>query len=485
MRAKEVGVRKALGSRRYKLIRHFLSETIILAFISGIVAFIIVYAALPYFSRWLGGFAGKTLSIDLFDIHFWLFALAFILFTGILAGCYPAFFLSAFRPVKVLKGVVNVGGSRITLRKILVVLQFSFTVFLMIATIVTRTQIIHAKNRDVGYNKELLIHIPLPEELAKHYPAFRNDLITTGTVTDMTKTVFSMTDFWFTTFGISWKGKDSEDRRSFNIYFADSNWAEMMGAEIVTGRFPNPVTFPTDSSAILINETTAKMIGFKDPIGEKLSFSGYEGQITGVIRDFVLHSPFEKPEPMVIGSEKIGWRSHIHIRLSPGNTTDKLTSIENVYKQYSAGYPFYYRFVEDDYAAKFKEVHAIESLTGFFTGVAILISCMGLFALAALTAERRRKEIGIRKVLGASISYITLMICKEYIVLTIIAFIISAPLAWIMMHQFLNMIDYRTNISVWLIATVGILILLITLLTVGFQAIKAATANPVKAIKTE
>jgi ABC-type lipoprotein release transport system permease subunit len=482
LRAKEVGVRKVMGSRRSGLIRLFLSESMMLAVISGSMALSIVYAALPYFSGWLGG---KILSLDIFNIYFWLLALAFILFTGLLAGSYPAFYLSAFQPIKVLKGAASVARSRIPLRQILVILQFTFAVFLIIGALVVNRQITHAKNRYAGYDKEHVIHIPLPNGIRDHYAAFRYDLTTSGAVVDATRTWNPLTEMWAVTPGIDWSGKDPEDRREFNLYFADGNWAEMMGAEIVAGRFPNPAVWSTDSTAVLINETAAKMMDFDEPIGRQLSFWGFEGQIAGIIKDFVLHSPFEKPAPMVIGCENIGWRSRVHIRLTAGNVADKLATVENVYKKYSAGFPFEYTFVEEQYAAKFKDVQAIESLTGFFTVVAILISCMGLFALVAFTAERRKKEIAIRKVLGASVPNIMLLISKEYITLTTISFAIAAPLAWMVMVRFLEGFDYRTNIPVWLIAAAGILILLIALLTVGFQAIKAAMGNPVKAIKSE
>ena len=485
LRAKEVGVRKVMGSRRSGLIRLFLSESIMMAAISGFFAIIIVHEALPYFSGWLGGFIGKSFSVDFSDIRFWLFALAFILFTGLLAGSYPAFLLSAFRPVKVLKGIVAVGGSRVTLRKFLVVLQFTFAIFLIIGTLVIRRQIIHTQNRDAGYDKERLIHIPLPEGIKNHYAAFRNDLTSSGAVTDMTR-AWEILNSWANSSSPRWRGKDPEDRRGFNLYFADGNWAKMMGAEIVAGRFPDAATFPTDSFAIVINEATAEMIGFDDPIGERLSYWGYEGHITGVIKNFVLHSPFVKPEPMIIGSEKLGSeRKVIYIRLSPGKTADRLATVESIFKRHSAGYPFIYQFDDDDYAAHFKDVQAMESLTGSFTVIAILISCMGLFALTSLTVERRRKEIGIRKVLGATIFDIIWLVSREYIFLTVIAFAIAAPLAWLTMNQLLSTFDYRTNIPAWLIVAVGALILLIALLTVGFQAIKAATQNPVKAIKSE
>jgi len=487
LRAKEVGVRKALGSRKLGLIGLFLSESLVVTFISGIIAFTLVFAVMPDFSSWLGGFFGKTLFVDLLDFRFWLFALSFILFTGIVAGAYPAFILSAFRPVKVLKGnVVNVGASRVTLRKVLVVLQFFIATFLIIGTLAVRLQINHLKNRNAGYDKELLVHIPLPEGITNHYTAFRNDLMASGAVKDMTRAWANMIQMWASTWSPHWSGKDPEDRRSYNLFFADGNWAEMMGAELVAGRFPDAATFPTDSSAIIINETAAQMIGLDDPIGVRLDYWGYEGQITTVIKDFVLHSPFQKSEPMVVGCEKLGGaRTRVYIRLSVGKTADRLASVERIFKQYSAGYPFEYKFVDEELAATINPLRSVEKLTGLFTTIAILISCLGLYALTALTVERRRKEIGIRKVLGASVSSIVWLISKEYIILTIIAFAIAAPLAWIVMNQALNMFPYRTNIPVWLIVAVGALILVIALATVGYQAIKAATANPVKAIKSE
>ena len=482
IRAKEVGVRKALGSRRSGLIGLFLSESMILAIISGTIAFIIAQAALPWFSGWLGG---KELSLNILHIGFWFFALAFILFTGLLAGSYPAFYLSAFHPVNVLKGAVSITGSRVTLRKVLVVLQFSFAVFLIIGALTVRRQMIYTQNRNAGYDRELLIRIPLQEGIRNQYSAFCNDLMTSGAVKDVTRTWAPMTACWGNTWDVKWKGKDPEDKRIFDLYFADSNWAEMMGAEIIAGRYPNPAIWSTDSSAILLNETAVKTIGFEDPIGEHISMWGYEGLVVGVIKDFIIRSPFDKIEPMVIGSDKIGWRTMIHIRLSSGKMSDRLATVEAIYKKYSPEYPFDYNFIDEAYAAKFSEIKAVGSLTGFFTIIAILISCMGLLALVAFTAERRKKEIGIRKVLGASVTDIVLLLSKEYLLLTVIAFAIAAPLAWLVMQQYLNGFYYRTNLPLWLIVLVGALILLIALITVCSQAIIAAMANPVKSIKTE
>ena len=485
VRIKEVGVRKVLGSKRIGLIKLFLSESMMIAFIAGYFAIVFISATLPYFSGWMSGLGGKTLSLGVFGIGFWFFALAFIVFTGLLAGCYPAFYLSAFRPVKVLKGVTSVAGSRVTVRRILVVLQFSVAVFLMIGALTVRRQMIYALNRDTGYDREQLIYIWHTDEIRKHYSAFRNDLITSGDVKDVTQTWAPMTAVFGNTSAVTWRGRDPEDLRWIDIYFADSNWAEMMGVEIVAGRYPNPAIWSTDSSAILLNETAAQMMGFDDPIGEIISFWGYEGRVTGVIRDFVIRSPFEKINPMVIGSEKLGWRNMTHIRLSAGRTEDRIATVESIFKKYESVFPFDYKFIDEEYAAKFNEARSTESLAGFFTLIAIVISCMGLFALTAFTVERRRKEIGIRKVLGASIFDIILLVSKEYIMLTLVAFVIAAPPAWLFMHRYLDSFSYRTNIPLWLIATVGALILLIAVLTVGFRAVKAAIENPVKSIKSE
>jgi ABC-type antimicrobial peptide transport system permease subunit len=484
LRAKEVGVRKALGSRRTGLIRLFLSESIILAFLSGFFAFILVHATLPYFSGWLAGLSGKILSLDVVNIRFWFFALAFILFTGLLAGSYPAFHLSGFSPVKVLKGSVSAARSRIPLRKVLVVLQFSFAAFLIIGTLVVRRQIIYTQNRDAGYDREQLIYTDIGGT-DLHYQALRNDLMMSGAVTNVARSLSPMTSIWGSTWDVQWRGRDAEDRRTFDVYFADANWSEMMNIEIIAGRYPDPAIWSTDSSAFLLNESAAKAIGFDDPVGEKISMWGYEGQVTGIIKDVILRSPFDKVPPMVICCKEIEGRNTLNIRLSAGKTPDKLAVIESIYRKYNPEHPFEYHFVDEEYAVKFKEVQAVESLTGFFTIIAILISCMGLFALVAFTAERRKKEIGIRKVLGASTSDIVLLLSKEYIVLTLVAFVIATPAALFVVNQYLNMFDYRTSIPVWLIMAVGALIFIIAMLTVGFQAIKAATANPVKAIKSE
>ena len=487
VKAKEVGVRKVLGSKRIGICRLFLSESIILSFISGMIAFCFIYITLPWFSGWLVVLGGKILTLEILNIRFWLLALAFILFTALLAGLYPALYLSAFRPEKVLKGAVSITGSRnVSLRRVLVIVQLSIAIFLMIGVMVVRRQLIHSQSRDPGYNREQLIYFPMDEGIDNNYAVFRNDLEVSGAVKSVTRTYSPMTELWGSTWRVKWKGKDPDDRRIFDIYFADSNWATMIGLQLIAGRFPDPAVWPTDSTALLINETAAKNIGLDDPVGETISFWGLEGHVIGIIKDFILRSPFDKIEAMIIGAEKIGSRHMVLIQLTPGNTADKVLSVERIYKKYvTSDHPFECKFVDEQYAAKFNEIIAIGSLSALFTIIAILISCMGLFALVTFTVERRKKEMGIRKVLGASVVHIMILISKEYFVMTLIAFVIATPVAWMTMLRFLDMFDYRTNIPVWLIVAVGVFVLLIALLTVGFQAVKTASANPIKAIKTE
>jgi ABC-type antimicrobial peptide transport system permease subunit len=304
-------------------------------------------------------------------------------------------------------------------------------------------------------------------------------------VIDVTRTNSTMLNN-VSTSGISWQNKDPEARIFFNYFITDGNWAEMMGIELVAGRYPDLANRPADSSAFLLNETAVRIIGFENPVGELISFWGYEGQVVGVIKDFV-SNPFNNIRPVVVScNEKIYGHNMLYIRLSAGSAAEKVASIESIYKKYSPNRLFDYRFADEEYVAwNFGEIKSFESLAGLFTVIAVLISCMGLFALAALTAERRRKEIGIRKVFGASITDITMLILKEYIILTLVAFAIAVPFAWFALTQLLNTIPYRTNIPWWLFLIVGGMSLCIVLLTAGFQAIKAATENPVNAIKSE
>jgi len=288
-----------------------------------------------------------------------------------------------------------------------------------------------------------------------------------------------------TWWGVEWKGKDPNARPLFDMYFTDADWTKTVGTTLSEGRDIDIFTFPTDSTALLLNESAVKVMNFDDPIGEIVSLLGREWHVVGVVKDFIIQSPYETVNPMVIGGPSGG--IHVmHIKLNGANRmSDNLVRAEQVFRQFNPAYPFEYYFVDEQYARKFQDEQKLGSLATWFAGLTIFISCMGLFALVAYMAETRRKEIGIRKVLGASVSDVIVLLSKEFLILVLISVAVASPIAWWVMHQWLTGYAYRTNIPWWLFVVVGCISLGIALLTVGFQAIKAATANPVKAIKSE
>ena len=480
-RAREVGVRKVLGGKRLSLIRLFISESMIVSFIAGTAALLLAFMAMPVFETLMG----QNLTFDLTDKLFWGAILVFILFTGLLAGSYPAFYLSSFRPVKVLKGIFNTKRSPVSLRKVLVVVQFTVACALIVSTLVIHRQIKYAQNRESGYNKDQLIYIRLDENIGKNYELIKQDLINSGTAISVTKTSAPMTQGWNNTWGVEWKGKNTEERILFEIYFADADWTKTVGTTIIEGRDIDIHAFATDSTAILLNETAVRTMNFENPIGEIVKTQGKDWHVIGVIKDFILRSPYNSDTPMYIGGPA-GWFQTMHIKLNGQNrTADNLAQAEQIFKLYNPAYPFEYQFIDEEYAQKFREEQKMGTLITWFAGLTIFISCLGLFALVAYMAETRRKEIGIRKVLGASINNITLLLSKEFLILVLISVAVASPIAWWAMERWLTGYAYRTDIPWWLFVVVGCLSLGIALLTVGFQAIKAATANPVEAIKND
>ena len=485
-RAKEVGVRKVMGGKRLSLIGQFLEESILVALIAGIISIFLVELALPAFSTWMG----KTLTLDFSNGWFWLCSALFILITGLIAGAYPAFYLSSFLPEKVLKGIFKREKTLVPHRIILVIIQFTSAIFLIIATLVIHRQIMYAQSRDNGYNKEHLIYHPLTGELGKNYELLKQDLLNSGAATSVTRTFAPMTQDWANTPDLKWKGSDNEDKTIFDLFFVDADWTKTVGATITEGRDINISTYSTDSTAALINETAAKIMNFQQPIGEEIQFWGQNVHVIGVIKDFILHSPYDPIVPMIIlgpaTSKNILNLSTIHIRLNPANkTADNLSKAAKLFKKYNPDYPFEYQFIDEEYARKFQDEQRMGSLATGFAILTIFISYMGLFALVAYMAETRRKEIGIRKVLGASVANVVYLLSKEFLILVLISIIIATPIAWWVMNQWLSKYAYRTNIPWWLFVTVGCISLCIALLTVSFQAIRAATANPVKAITSE
>ncbi len=480
-RAKEVGIRKVVGASKASLIRQFLGESILIALIAGIFALLIVQLSLPSFSV----LTDKQLSVDYSSIMFWLVFLGFIVVTGIIAGSYPAFYLSAFKPVKVLKGTFLKSDKIVTPRKVLVVLQFTFAIILIICTAIVKEQIQHAQNRETGYNKNNLAYHFLTGDLDKNYPLVKNELLSSGAATSVTKTSAPLTEGWSDTWGVEWKGKAPNDRTDFDVFNADEDLTATAGLQIIRGRDFNLKEFPTDSTAMLLNESSVKAMGFKEPLGQIVKNNGKEWHVVGVIKDFILQSPYYPTKPMVIQSSK-AWFNVIHFKLNSNNSTaENLKRAEGIFKKYNPQFPFEYKFIDEEYAAKFKSEQRTGTLAALFAGLTIFISCLGLFGLAAYMAEGRIKEIGVRKVLGASVTGIVSLLSKDFVGLVIISFVLASPVAWWLMHNWLQNYPYRVSIEWWIFVLAAGLSVLIALLTVSYHAIRAATANPVKSLRTE
>ena len=479
-RAKEVGVRKVLGGKRWSLIGLFLSESMMVSFIAGATALILALMVLPVFNTLMG----QQLVLNLSSVWFWLAGLGFVLFTGLLAGSYPAFYLSSFLPVKILKGISRRKQAMVSPRKVLVVVQFTVACALIASTLVIHRQIKYAQDRESGYNKEQLIYTQIEGDIEKNYELIKHDLLNSGTAMSVTKSL-PVTTSWSGTWGVEWQGKDPDLTLSFDLNYIDADWTNTMEITIIEGRDIDIHTFRTDSTAMLINESAAKAMKLEHPVGEIIKTQGYDWHVVGVVKDFILQSPYEPVRPMLIGGPK-GWFAMMYIKLNGQNRiADNIAQAEQIFKRYNPAYPFEYNFVDEEYARKFRNEQKNGSLVAWFAGLTIFISCMGLFALVAYMAESRRKEIGIRKVLGASVSSIIILLSKEFLILVLISIVIASPIAWWAMNKWLSNYAYRTDIPWWLFVVVGCISLCIALLTVGFQALKAATENPVKAIKNE
>jgi ABC-type antimicrobial peptide transport system permease subunit len=480
-RSKEVGIRKVVGAQKKSIVGQFLGESVLLALIAGIFALIIVTISLPAFSQ----LTDRDFPVPYNEPWFWLAFLGFILITGIIAGSYPAFFLSSFKPVKVLKGSFKSGKALVTPRKVLVILQFTFAIVLIISTIIVRQQIQHAQNRQAGYDKNNLVYHFLTGDLEKNYMLVKNELLSSGIAEAVTKTSAPLTEGWSNTWGFVWKGKDPNDKTIINRFVADDGIVKTAGLQLAKGRDFDLSKFITDSSGMILNESAAKIMGLKDPIGETVRDGDQDYHVIGLIRDFVLQSPYHPTEPMAILGAK-AWFNVIHIRFNNNRSTaENLKATERIFKKYNKEYPFEYHFVDEEYAKKFEDGQRIATLAGLFASLAIFISCLGLFGLAAYMAENRVKEIGVRKVLGATVTSITTLLSKDFLKLVIISICISSPLAWYAMHSWLKDFPYRIDISWWVFALAGILAIVVALTTVSFQAVKAALANPVKSLRTE
>ncbi|MEP6673699.1 MAG: ABC transporter permease [Ferruginibacter sp.] len=483
-RAKEVGIRKVAGAYRSSLIAQFIGESILLSLIAFVVALFVVQISLQGFNS----LTGKTLSIEYNNLMFWIFSIGFVLFTGFVAGSYPAFYLSSFAPVKVLKGTFKRTNALVTPRKVLVIVQFSFAIILIISTIIIEHQIRYGQSRDTGYDRQNLVYAFMQGDADKNYQLIKQELLSSGVALSVTKSANPVTQRWGDSWGFTWQGSTEADKKiDFVRCGADADFVKTMGVQLVEGRDIDIYNYPSDTAAILLNETAVKSMRLKDPVGQIVKDNSNTLHVVGVIKDFVIESPFEKRvNPMMVIGPSVDFFQVMHFKMNPANATAvNISKAEAIFKKYNPQYPFEYVFANESYANKFKEQLRTGRLGTLFAGLTIFISCLGLFGLATYMAETRIKEIGVRKVLGAGMGSITGLLSKDFLKLVIIAFLIASPVAWLAMNSWLQNYTYHINIEWWVFAIAGLLSVLIAFATVSYQAIKAAVANPVKSLRTE
>jgi ABC-type antimicrobial peptide transport system permease subunit len=480
-RAKEVGVRKVVGAGRISIILRFLGESMKISFLSGLIAVIIVQLSMQGFN-WL---ISEKLSVPYDNPYFWFALVGFILFTGLIAGSYPAFYLSTYKPISVLKGTFKTAFSLVSVRKVLVVFQFCIAIIFIICTIIIYRQINYASRRDPGYDRDHLAFAYVNGEVNNKYELIRHDLLSGGAATAVTRSNSPITYIWSGDDRYSWPGSDPNKKIYFNEFHADNDFLETMGLKLISGRTINTNTYPTDSTAILLNESAVAAMGLKNPLGQVVRSPQGNWTVIGVVKDFVPGSPNVSVQPLIIQGPK-NWFGAVTFRLSKNHSlADNMKKVEAVFKKYNPQYPFIYRFVDEADAEKFEGERRTGIQSALFGGMAILISCLGLFGLSAFMAENRVKEIGVRKVLGATIFALWQLLSKDFVLLVMIAFVIASPVAYYFMQSWIQDYSYRADISWWIFAVAGACAMAITLLTVSFQAIRAALANPVKSLRAE
>ena len=479
-RAKEVGVRKSVGSSRQQLIRQFLSESLFISILAFLFALGIVALALPYFNR----LTEKEMSLQITSPLFWFIMIAFTLLTGLLAGSYPAFYLSSFNPVNTLKGNLNIGRSDALPRKILVVIQFASSVILMIGTTIIYQEIQHGKNRPIGFDNRGLISVDWSEDIAKNYEALRADLLSTGAVVSVCKSNSPPSDIYSNNNGWEWKGSQPVEKTVlFSTIATEYDYTKTLGVKLVAGRdFSRDYD---DSNSVILNEAAVKRMGLKNPVGEQLKWNDKNMIVVGVVPDIQMQSPFRPISPLTIIFNK-EWVNFVNIRINPNlSASDALKRIQPIFDRYNPAFPFLYHFADTEYAKKFNYEELVGNLAAIIAVIAIFISCLGLFGLASFTAEQRVKEIGVRKVLGASVVSLWQLLSKDFVKLVLISCVIAVPVAYYFMNEWLKGYDYKITIGPGVFVMVIVLSIFITLITVSFQAIRAATANPTKSLRTE
>ena len=481
-RAKEVGIRKAIGSSRAQLIAQFFGESLLAAFFAFILALVLTDVVLPLFND----LTHKGISLPWRNAWFWTCSLAVTTFTGLVAGLYPALYLSAFRPVRVLKGVFKSGPWAAVPRKALVVLQFTVSVALIIGTVIVYRQVQFVKDRPVGYNKEGLISLQMnTADFFGKQEILRNALLRTDAVVEAAESSSPATWVWMSNGGFGWPGKDPAAQAEFGTISVSHGYGKTLGWQFSSGRdFSKDL--PTDSSGLILNQAAVEFMGLQHAVGETITWDNHNYRVIGVIDNVLMESPYDAVKPAIyyLGAETEA--NFILIRMKPGSQLKaSLGKIQAVFQQYVPSAPFDYKFVDEVFADKFRDEEQTGHLSLVFTALAIFISCMGLFGMASFMAEQRIKEIGIRKILGASVFNVWYLLSKEFVLLVILSLLIAGPVAYYCMHSWLQHYAYHTVITWWIFATAGLAATFITLLTVSYQALKAALSNPVESLRSE
>lgn len=479
-RAKEVGVRKVVGARRGSLILQFVGEALLLTFFAVLLAVILAALLLPAFNQ----LTGKQLSLPVDSLFFWTAILTLLLLTGLVAGSYPAFFLSSLQPVRVLKGAIKFSWSATFLRKGLVVFQFALSIMLIIGMIVIYRQVEYAQNKHLGYNREGLIYIPIEGELITKYSVFKEEALKIRGIRHVSRMKESPTVIGHNVGDVSWAGKDPNLKIAFTDAVVGYDFVETMGLKIKEGRDFSK-SYGTDATGFLLNETALKQTGYTDPIGKTITWGSRSGPIIGILRDFHMNSMYQQIEPLIVRLDETPQWGTILVRTRTGTTSQALAALEKLCRSMNPKVPFSYRFSDEEYAKLYKSEQVVSQLSNIFAFLAIFISCLGLFGLAAFSAEQRTREIGVRKVMGASAGNIFALLYTSFLKPVAIAMILAFPAAWYLMDRWLQHFAYKISLDWWIFALSGLLAIIIAMLTVSYQSMRTALMSPVKSLKVE
>jgi hypothetical protein len=479
-RAKEVGIRKAVGADRSRLIAQFIGEALLLTLLAVLAAAFIISALLPAFNQ----LTGKQIEQPFSDPSFWLALLGLVLTTGLLSGSYPAFFLSSLQPVRVLKGTLRFTSGAVLFRQGLVVTQFGLSILLIVGTIVVYRQVSYIQTKNLGFDRENLLSVILEGQLLLKYPLLKQELQRMPGVGSVSRMTGSPHAIGNSTSGVDWPGKDPSVKIEFMQAAMGYDMAKTLGLKIIEGRDFSPL-FATDSTAYIINEEAARRLGYQNPVDKPLTFWGKPGKIIGVVENFHFTSLHEPIQPLILRlNEEINW-GNLLVRTEPGQIKLVLGHLETLCRKLNPKFPFTYRFVDQEYENLYKSEQVVGKLTTYFACLAIFIACLGLFGLVAFTAEQRTKEIGVRRVLGASVASVVVLLSGGFLRLVLISIVLASPVAWWASHKWLEGFAYKTDMTWWLFAVAGLLAIGIALVTVSFQSIKAALIDPVKSLRAE